>query len=45
MPKNSCHNLGLQYPNRYVIDLLNEVLNIDFGQGVAKISEVKLGDR
>ena len=26
-------------------DLLNEVLNIDFGQGTAKISEVKVGIR
>ena len=30
-------------PNRYEIDLLNEVLNIDFGQEAAKISEVKVG--
>ena len=30
-------------PNRYEVDLLNEVLNIDFGQGAAKISEVKVG--
>ena len=28
---------------RYAIDLSNEVLNIDFGQGAAKISEVKIG--
>ena len=27
------------------MDLLNEVLNIDFGQGAAKISEVKVGGR
>ena len=32
-------------PNRYEIDLSNEVLNIDFGQGAAKISEVKVGGR
>ena len=38
-------SLGLQSPNRYEIDLLNEVLNIDFGQGAAKISEVKVGGR
>ena len=25
------------------VDLSNEVLNIDFGQGVTKISEVKVG--
>ena len=30
-------------PNRYVINLSNEVLNLDFGQGTAKISEVKIG--
>ena len=30
-------------PNRYETDLLNEVLNIDFGQEAAKISEVKVG--
>ena len=27
------------------MDLLNEVLNIDFGQGAAKILEVKIGVR
>ena len=27
------------------LDLPNEVLNIDFGQGAAKISEVKVGGR
>ena len=31
--------------NRYEIDLSNEVLNIDFGQGAAKISEVNVGVR
>ena len=30
-------------PNRYEINLSYEVLNIDFGQGAAKISE-KVGD-
>ena len=30
-------------PIRYVIDPLIEVLNIDFGQGATKISEVKVG--
>ena len=30
-------------PNRYEIDLSNEVLKIYFGQGAAKISEVKVG--
>ena len=29
---------------RYEIDLSNEILNIDFGQGAAKIPEVKVGD-
>ena len=29
--------------NRYEIDLSNDVLNIDFGLGDAKISEVKVG--
>ena len=28
---------------RYVMDLSNEVLNIDFGQEAAKISEGKFG--
>ena len=28
---------------RYEIDLSNEVLNIDFDQEIAKISEVKVG--
>ena len=32
-------------PNKYEVDLSNEVLNIDFGQGPAKISEVKVGRR
>lgn len=32
-------------PNRYEIDLSNEVLNINFGQGTAEISEVKAGGR
>ena len=30
-------------PNKYEVDLSNEVLNIDFGQGAEKISEVKVG--
>ena len=36
-------SLGLWSTNRYEIDLLNEVLNIDFGQEAAKLSEVKAG--
>ena len=39
----SCHGLGFLVPNRFEIDLSNEVLNIDFGQGAAKISMVKVG--
>ena len=33
----------LRSPNRCEIDLSNEVLNIDFAQETAKISEVKAG--
>ena len=43
IPLESFRNLGLWSPNRYEIDLSNEVLNIDFDQGAAKISEVKVG--
>ena len=32
-------------PNRYELDLSNEVLIIHFSQGAVKISEVKVGDR
>ena len=39
----SFKSLGLCSPNKYEVDLSNEVLNIDFGQGAAKISEVKVG--
>ena len=39
----SCHGFGLLAPNRYEVDFSNEVLNIDFGQGAAKLSEVKVG--
>ena len=35
--------LELLAPKKYETDLSNEVLNIDFGQGAAKISEVKVG--
>ena len=41
----SCHRLGLLAPNGYEVDLSNEILNIDFGQGGAKISDVKVGGR
>ena len=39
----SFKSLGLWSPNRYEVDLSCEVLNIDFSQGNAKISEVKVG--
>ena len=32
-------------PKKYEKDLLNEVLNIDFYKGAAKILEVKVGDQ
>ena len=38
----SCKSLGLWSPSRYEIDLSNEVLNIDFGEGAAMIPEVKV---
>ena len=40
---NVVKTLDLWSPNRYEIDLSYEILNIDFGQGSAKISEVKHG--
>ena len=43
MPEQSCHDLRLLAPNRYESNLLNEVLNIDFGQETVKISEDKVG--
>ena len=39
------HGLGPLAPIRYELDLSNGVLNTQFGQGTAKISEVKVGDR
>ena len=42
-PGPAVKSLGLWSPNRYEIELLKEVLIIDFGQGAAKISEVKVG--
>ena len=45
IPLESFRNLGLWSPNRYEIDLSNEVVNIDFNQEAAKISEVKVGGR
>ena len=43
MPQKSFESLWLLSPNRYEIDLSNEVLNVDFGQEAEKISEVKVG--
>ena len=40
IPQKSFKSFGLCTPNRYEIDFSNEVLNIDFGQEAAKISEV-----
>ena len=37
------HGLELLAPKKYEIDLSNEILNFDFGQGAAKISKVKVG--
>ena len=39
----TCNDLGLLAPNRYQLDLPNEILNIYFGQGAVKISQVKVG--
>ena len=39
------HGLGLLAPEKYEINLSNEVLNIDFGKGAAKISEFKVGGK
>ena len=39
----SYNGLGLLAPNRYEVYLSNEVLNITFGLGATKISEVKVG--
>ena len=41
--QQSLHSLWLLAPNKYDIDLLDDVLNIDFSQGDAKFSEVKAG--
>ena len=41
----SFHGLELLTPNKYEIDFLNEVQNVDFGQGAAKILKVKVGGR
>ena len=41
----SYYGLGLLAPNIYEIYLSNEVLNIDFGQGTAEISKVKVRGR
>ena len=36
LQKKSCHALGSLTPNIYNLDLLNEVLNIDFSKEAAK---------
>ena len=43
--QKSCHGLGFHSPNRYELDLSNEVLYVLVGQEAAKISEVKVGGR
>ena len=45
IPWRSFKSLWLLSPNRYEIDLSNEVLNIDFGQEATKISKVKVRGR
>ena len=35
IPEKSCHGLGFLAPNRYEIDLSNEVINLDFVQEAA----------
>ena len=37
------HGLELLGPKKYEIDLSNELLNFNFGQGAVKISKVKVG--
>ena len=43
--KSHLKALGFLSPNIYEIDLSNEVLNIDFDPGAAKILKVKVGGR
>ena len=43
--QKSCQGLGFHSPNRYELDLSNEVLYVLVGQEAAKISEVKVGGR
>ena len=44
IPYLKSHSKALGFFSKQMeIDLSNEVLNIDFSQGVAKISEVKVG--
>ena len=42
IPWKSYHDLRLLTPNRYQLDLSNEVLNIDLGQETLRISKVKV---
>ena len=45
LKSHTYYDLGLLAPNRYAIDLLNEVLSIHFNLAAAKISDVKVGGR
>ena len=40
----SCRGFWLLNQSRYTLDLLNEVLNIDFGHGLQKFQRSKLVD-
>ena len=42
IPYKSFKSLELWFPNIYETYFSNEVLNINFGEGAAKISEVKV---
>ena len=41
IPSRSFKSLRLWSPNSYEIDLSNEVLNIDFGQGNKGVKDIK----
>ena len=43
--QKSYYAFELLAPNRYELDLSNEVLNIVFGQGATKISKFKVGQQ
>ena len=43
MDEKSCHDLGCLAPNKYALDLSNEMLNVHFGQGDAeKLKDKKI---